>query len=117
METNQTQPRAILINGFAINMLQNPRVAVVEFRRISLEELRELALNARIINFIRHQSTVQLVSSVIGKPLEPNSNNYVYSPGDVLILITLAAPQRGQELAQVKPEDLVIYLVSVRHLE
>ena len=117
METNQI-PNLVLLNGFSMSMLRNPRLATIEFKRISLAELRELVTNAKtILNYIRHQSTVQLIASLVGRQLEPNAGNYIYSPGDVLILITLAAPQRGQELTQVKPEDLVIYLVSVRHLE
>jgi len=115
METNQTQPRVVLTNAFAMSMLKNPREAIVQFRRISLEELRELA-RYNVVNYIRHPSTLSVVSDIIGRQLEVNSGNYVYHVGDVIIMITLATPQRGQE-AQVKPEDLVVYQISVRHLE
>jgi hypothetical protein len=96
-------------------MLLNPRRAIVEFRQLTPSELRELANRAAtVISYIRHQSTVEAISSII--KLETNAGNYVYRPGDTIVMITLKVPVRGQEV-QVRPEDLVIYLVSVYHIE
>ena len=114
MESNQTQ-RVVLTNAFALSMFGNPNLISVEFRRITLQQLREIAKNAVIVNYIRHPSTVNIVAQALGRQLEPNSGIYSYSQGDIVVIVTLAQPQRGQEI-QAQPEDLILYQLTVREL-
>ncbi len=114
MVSNQ---RLILTNAFSVSMLQNPRRATVEFRRLSVQELRELVQNGRNIeHYIRHTSTVELLQRLLGVQLPPAGNIYVYRPGDIVVMITLVTPQRGQDVT-VREEDVVIYRVIVHAIE
>jgi hypothetical protein len=82
------------------------------YKRITLDELRELAKDAEVVNYVRHESTVGLLSSALGKPLTPNPGLYTWREGDYLVVVGLKRPVRGQEL-EVKPEDLDLVLVKV----
>ena len=82
------------------------------YKRISLEELKELAKDADVINYVRHESTVKLLSSILGKQLTPNAGLYQWVDGDILVVVGLKKPVRGQEL-EVKPEDLDLVAVYV----
>ncbi len=115
MVTNQTP--VVLVNAFSISMLRNPRRATIEFRRLSVQELRELAQNARIENYIRHPATVELLQRLLGLQLPPANNIYVYRSNDIIVMISLATPQRGQEVVAVTEEDVVIYRIIVHTIE
>jgi len=114
MVSNQNTP-IVLINGIGPSMLNNPRRAVLELRRLSPEELRTITQNAPIINYIRHAGTTQILSELLQTALTPNNGLYTYR-GERIILITLATPQRGQE-ATPRLEDLVIFEVIVHEHE
>ncbi len=104
--------RKVVVNAFSISMLQYPAEAVVRFRRLSIEEVRELLQGNNVENYIRHQGTIQALQSA-GIQLGAPNNVYIYRPGDVIIMIVLASPQRGQEVTAPRLEDLMFYLVSV----
>jgi hypothetical protein len=115
METNQNR-RIILLNAFPLSAFPARRL-VVEFRRITLQELRELSNSgADVINYIRHPSTVSIVAQALGRQLEPFSGTYSYSQGDIVVIAVLNQPQRGQEVQQVQPEDLLLYQLTVHEL-
>jgi Domain of unknown function (DUF1874). len=82
------------------------------YRRISIEELVELAKDSEIVNYVRHESTVKLLSQVLGKDLVPNAGLYRWSEGDILVVVGLKKPVRGQEL-QITLEDLDLVLCKV----
>ncbi len=97
-------------------MFNNPRRLVVELRRLSPEQVREIAAQSGVVqNYIRHPQTVQAVSSLIGAQLNVNSGLYVWR-GERMIMVVLAVPQRGQE-ASVQLEDLLFYEVAVHSIE
>ena len=68
-----------------------------------------------IVHFIRHPATVQLLRG-LGAPIPetPNAGLYQWQEGDVVVVVTLRQPQRGQEAAQVGPGDLEAWEVRVR---
>ena len=86
----------------------------IELRRLSIEELREL-LQGNVVSFIRHQSTVQVLSQLAQRQIEINNGIYMYR-GERIVLVVLQVPQRGQETS-VKLEDLTFYEVVVKQLE
>ena len=85
---------------------------LIRYKKISTEELKELAKDAEVINFIRHESTVKLLSSILKKEMPPNSGLYTWREGDVLVIVGLKKPIRGQEV-EVKPEDLELVLCRI----
>jgi hypothetical protein len=105
------QRRIVLVGGVAPSMFMGSEYTMY-YKRISLEELKELAKDAEVANYVRHDSTVKLLSSVLGKQLTPNPGLYTWQEDDYLIVIGLKKPIRGQEL-EIKPEDLDLVLVRV----
>jgi Domain of unknown function (DUF1874). len=82
------------------------------YKRITPEELVELAKNAEVVNFVRHESTVKLLSSILGRDLTPNAGLYQWQEGDELVIVGLKRPVRGQE-QEVKLEDLDLVLCRI----
>jgi hypothetical protein len=113
MSSNQ---RKILVNAFSVSMLNFSREATVRFRRLSIEELRSLLSEGEIISYIRHVSTAQILQELVNRQIQPNNGIYTYKSGDVVIMVVLNVPARGQEVVP-KPEDLSFYLVEVLSLE
>ena len=112
-QTKQTQAskRIVLVGGVAPSMFAGTEYTMY-YKRISLDELRELAKNAEIINYVRHESTVKLLSQVLNRNIQSNPGLYTWQEDDDLIIVGLKKPVRGQEL-EVKPEDLDLVLVRV----
>jgi hypothetical protein len=115
METNQNTQKIVLLNGFSTSMLNNPKRAIVEFRRLTPQEVREIVGNSIVENYIRHQGTTQVLTELLQRQITPNNAVYTYR-GERIILVILSVPQRGQEVA-VKLEDLVFYELVVHTLE
>ncbi len=111
------QERAIITNAFALSMLNNPRRAVVEFQRITIEEVRQILSSSNVIHFVRHPATLQLIEQLAGRSLPSGGNTYLYQRGDVVVMAVLSVPQRGQEVAAVRPEDIVFYRITVHEIE
>jgi hypothetical protein len=76
---------------------------------------RRLAEGYQLIHYIRHEATLRALYNTlhIPLPLEPNAGLYQYAPGDVIVVVTLRSPVRGQEVSQVRPEDLETWIVTV----
>ncbi|MFZ8809169.1 MAG: STIV orfB116 family protein [Pyrobaculum sp.] len=116
METNQNQIPVALVNAFSVSMFDNPRRLLVEFRRLTIEELQQLTQGAPIQSYIRHQGTVQLISQLLGREIQASNSLYVYT-SERIVMFVLQTPQRGAEIQQLRPEDIVIYEVVVHSLE
>jgi hypothetical protein len=68
----------------------------------------------QLVHFIRHPATIAALRSAgIPLPEAPNAGLYQYDAGDIIVVVTLRAPQRGQEQAQVSPHDLEAWIVTV----
>ena len=63
------------------------------------------------MNYIRHPSTVRILNEVLGLDLQPSTSLYQYQPGDIIIVVGLRRPVRGQEV-EVRPEDLDVAIVE-----
>ncbi len=113
MSSNQNP--VVLVNGIGPSMFNNPQRVVLELRRLTPEEVRNIVRGGTVINYIRHSGTIQVLSELLQMPLSPNNSLYVYR-GERIILITLMAPQRGQE-ATPRLEDLAFFEVVVHSLE
>jgi len=107
----QTSKRIVLVGGVAPSMFTGNEYTMY-YKRISLDELRELAKDADVVNYVRHESTVKLLSQVLNRNMQPNPGLYTWQEDDILVIVGLKKPIRGQEL-EVKPEDLDLVLVRV----
>jgi len=111
-EKQNMRQRIVLVGGLAPSMFSNFNEITIWYKRITVEELIELAKDAEVINFVRHESTVKLLSSILNRDLTPNAGLYQWQQGDVLIVIGLRKPIRGQEV-EVKADDLDIVLCKI----
>jgi hypothetical protein len=117
---NQQAPRGriIFLNALPLNALPRSHLRV-DILPVSISELaswvqRRVQEGFQLIHYIRHPATIQaLRASGIPLPPEPNSNLYAYQPSDIIVVVTLRAPQRGQEVQQVSPQDLEAWTVTV----
>jgi hypothetical protein len=75
---------------------------------------RRLQEGWQVIHYIRHPATIAALRAA-GIPLseQPNSGLYQYQPSDIIVVVTLRSPQRGQEQAQVSVSDLGAWIVTV----
>ena len=65
-------------------------------------------------HYIRHKATLEVVRKYLPQlSPEPNASAYVYKPGDIIIVVALKTPQRGQEVQQINENDLDVAIVEV----
>jgi len=104
--------RIVFVGGLAPSMFEKYKELIIYYRKISLHELADLVKDAEVINFVRHESTVKLLSSILNRDLTPNTGLYKWGGDDTLVVIGLKRPIRGQEM-DVKPEDLDLVYVRI----
>jgi hypothetical protein len=98
--------RLILLNAFPVNAIPFDTFTAL-FKRTSIEELaRDVATAPEVLCYIRHPATVATLQSLLNVPLRPSSELYRYREHDIIYVVTLKTPQRGQEVAEIKLEDL-----------
>ncbi len=111
MVTNQNQ--TVIVNAFSTSMLNHPQRLVVEFRRLSPENLQ---LQGEVVSYIRHPGTVQVLRQLLQREIPTSNGIYTYRSGDRIIMVVLVAPARGQEVVP-QLSDLIFYEVVVREIE
>jgi hypothetical protein len=108
--------RNILLNALPLNAFDSERVnlAVVRITPYyligSLKD--DMEKGVAVVNYIRHPATVNLLNQH-GLNLQPSSGLYKYESGDLLFIVTVKTPQRGQEM-QVTFNDLDCFVVFVK---
>ncbi len=106
------KPRTVFLNALPLNAIPYSSFTVI-CRRVGLEALRDLVEDSVVESYIRHEATLKVISSVLGVDLKPSSGLYSYSPGDAVVVVALKKPVRGQEVAEVRQEDLDVLLCLV----
>jgi hypothetical protein len=108
----------IVLNALPLNALPRRHLSL-DVLPISINELaqwinRRLQEGWQLVHYIRHPATIQVLRQA-GIPLSetPSSNLYQYIHGDIIIVVTLKTPQRGQEATQVSLQDLEAWVVTV----
>jgi len=110
--------RIVFLNAMPLNSLPRRHLAL-DVMPININDLvawiqRRLQEGWQVIHFIRHPATIQALRAVgIPLPSEPNSGLYSYQPGDIVVVVSLRNPVRGQEQNQVTPQDLESWVVTV----
>jgi hypothetical protein len=110
--------RVVFLNAMPLNSLPRRHLAL-DVLPVSIADLtqwvqRRLQEGWQLVHFIRHSATIQALRSV-GIPLseQPNAGLYTYRNGDIMVVVTLRSPARGQEVQQISPQDLEMWIVSV----
>ena len=81
-----------------------------------LKKYQESGVELEIKNFVRHESTVQILNQELGLSLKPSSELYSYQEGDIMIVVGLKKPVRGQEI-QVSRDDIELAIVTLKRLK
>ena len=110
--------RVVFLNALPLNALPRSHLRL-DILPVNISDLarwvnKRLQEGYEVVHYVRHTATIATLRSV-GIPLseQPNAGLYQYAPGDVLVVVTLRSPVRGQEQTQVKPEDLESWIVTV----
>ena len=118
------RPRLILLNALPLNAVPLKRFCV-DVKRIDPSVPSEFlgvlkvifdkarSTNAEIMNFIRHEATVNLINQLFNLSLQVNPGLYQWKRGDDILVITLKKPIRGQESQTITLEDLDIFYVYI----
>jgi len=111
--------RVAFLNALPLNSLPKAHLQLDVLPVVNIYELaqwvqRRLQEGFQLIHYIRHVATIQALRSA-GIPLSeaPNAGLYTYQPGDIIVVVSLKNPVRGQEVLQVSPQDLEAWIVAV----
>jgi hypothetical protein len=118
---NQQAPRGriVFLNALPLNALPRSHLRLDILPVANLNELaqwaqRRLQEGYEVVHFIRHPATIAVLRQ-LGIPLsdQPNASLYAYRNGDVIVVITLRSPARGQDVQQVNISDLEVWIVTL----
>ncbi|MCC6014130.1 MAG: hypothetical protein LM564_00305 [Desulfurococcaceae archaeon] len=59
--------RRVVFGGMAPSMFSNYKELTLYYRRVSIDGLKELAKDVKVLNYVRHESTVKVLSEILGK--------------------------------------------------
>jgi hypothetical protein len=100
--------KCVVVPSIAVSML--PDKITLSFRKLSWDEfVAEISKCERVINYIRHKPTNDLLSTIT-----TFETGFEYKIGDdIIFLVALRtrAPTPGADV-NVTPEDLLVYLVK-----
>ena len=99
------ESRLVFLNALPLNSIPK-RAFSINCVRISPFDIVEIAKDREIENYIRHEGTTKLLSSLIDREIKPFAGLYSYQQGDQLLIITLKKPIRGQETTEVNVDDI-----------
>ena len=116
---NRTPARIVFLNALPLNALPRRHLGLDVLPVGNIYELaqwvqRRMAEGFQLVHYIRHPATIAALRAT-GVPLseQPNSGLYVYQPNDIMIVVALRNPTRGQEQTQVSPQELEAWIVAV----
>jgi len=118
-QQNGAPRRLVFLNALPLNVLPRAHLELDVLPVSNINELaawvqRRLQEGWQLIHYIRHPATIQALRQLgIPLPETPNSGLYSYDAGDIIVVVTLRSPQRGQEVSQVSPQDLETWIVTV----
>jgi len=117
-QQNPARGRVVVLNALPLNALPRRHIQL-DVILVSISDLanwvqRRVAEGYEVEHYIRHPATIQALRSV-GIPLSEQNNMglYTYSHGDVIVVASLRNPPHGQEVQQVSPQDLEMWIVTV----
>jgi len=110
--------RIVILNALPLNALPRSHLEL-DVLPVSLQDLarwvqRRLQEGWQLVHYIRHPATIVALRQ-LGIPLseQPNSGLYSYDAGDIIVVVSLRSPVRGQEQQHVNISDLEAWVVTV----
>ena len=95
----------VIGNAFSVNMLDND--ATISFRKISLDEVREILKGNDFKSIVGHPATAQFLSELLGVEIPANREMYKMNKDDVLIVAVLGVrPPEGKVFSKEEVEQL-----------
>jgi hypothetical protein len=106
--------RVVLLNALPLNAIpEHANFFDIACKRTTIDAVVDIIKHSEAVeNYIRHESTVRLLSKLLNIELKPSSELYRYRNGDTLIIVSLKKPIRGQEV-EVREEDLEYFMCIV----
>jgi len=83
-----TPRRVVVSNAFSVNMIATNAITL-RFRRITLEDAKQLVKSGNYLSVVGHESTAILLSNLLDVEIPTNRTNYVLNPTDVLLVFTI----------------------------
>jgi len=110
--------RIVVLNALPLNALSRRHIQL-DVIPVSVSDLvswvqRRIQEGYEVVHYIRHQATIATLRAT-GVPLSetPNAGLYQYDASDIIVVVSLRSPQRGQEQTQVSVSDLESWIVTV----
>ncbi len=103
--------RVVLLNGLPLSAIMESDVCALEVKRVSVDELKT-AVSKGAESYIRHPATVKVLNN-LGINIQPSKGIWKYKQGDLIYVITLKKPVRGEEVEDITIEDLDVFRVKV----
>jgi len=105
--------RLVLLNALPLNMFGDVKRVSMVVERIGIDDLKRLVrIHRDVACYIRHASTVKVLSDALGIELRISNSVYRYAVGDDIVVVTLKRPVRGQEV-EVSISDLELFRVRI----
>ena len=104
--------RVVILNALPLNAIQYRTFSIRCVRFANVSALRELEIGKEVVNYVRHESTIKILSKLLDVELKPSASLYEYRDRDALVIVTLKKPIRGQEV-EAKEEDLECFVCEV----
>lgn len=105
--------RLVLLNALPLNSIPFKDFAI-QIRRASINDIATTLPSAKEIKcYIRHEATVRLLSSLLKVELKPSAELYSFDPNDLLYIVTLKKPIRGQDVAEINENDIEVFRIVV----
>ena len=111
--------RVVFLNALPLNALPRSHLRLDVLPVANINELvqwiqRRVQEGYTVEHYIRHPATITALRQ-LGIPLseQPNSGLYSYDTGDIIVVVSLRSPVRGQEQQHVNINDLEAWVVTV----
>lgn len=104
--------RLVLLNALPLNIFGDVKRVCLIIEKISIDDLKRLVRNRDVACYIRHASTVKVLSDALGIELRISNSVYRYAVGDDIVVVVLRKPVRGQEV-EVSISDLELFRVRI----
>jgi hypothetical protein len=106
----------LLSTGYVPVLMEKWRKVVVVQRIVSSNEAKQLLANG-FISAVGHQSTAEIMSTVLGIPIQYSRQSVFLEPGDEAICFVLRTrPPEGRVLSKEEIEQIGYYFIHTKVL-
>jgi hypothetical protein len=105
-------------NAFSINMLPQSPFCVVNFRKLTTQEAREILSSKPFHSYIGHPDIAHIASQLLGVQLEVNRETLTLQEDDFVLVIQYRGPRLPEGTTQL-PEgaQIELWLVDIYYVE